>query len=148
MKRCPECRRDYFDDSLLYCLDDGSSLLEGPAPMDEPATAVFGVSPSGGFASDLKTESFENRQTDNDADSQRGLQPEGGTQNLKTSLFKGKFIAQISNHHGKISGFNDWFIIQIDKRKIRLVQLESDGFALFRFKVDFRKSFDPFAIWS
>jgi TolB-like protein len=81
MKRCPECRRDYFDDSLLYCLDDGSSLLEGPAPMDEPATAVFGVSPSGGFADDLKTESFENRQTDNDADSQRGLQPEGGTQN-------------------------------------------------------------------
>jgi TolB-like protein/Tfp pilus assembly protein PilF len=31
MKRCPECRRDYYDDSLQYCLDDGSSLLEGPA---------------------------------------------------------------------------------------------------------------------
>jgi Tol biopolymer transport system component len=31
MKRCPECRRDYFDDSLLYCLDDGTALLEGPA---------------------------------------------------------------------------------------------------------------------
>jgi TolB-like protein/Tfp pilus assembly protein PilF len=30
MKRCPECRRDYFDDSLLYCLDDGSALLDGP----------------------------------------------------------------------------------------------------------------------
>ena len=30
MKRCPECRRDYFDDSLLYCLDDGSLLLQGP----------------------------------------------------------------------------------------------------------------------
>ncbi len=30
MKRCPECRRDYYDDSLLYCLDDGSALLEGP----------------------------------------------------------------------------------------------------------------------
>jgi hypothetical protein len=29
MKRCPECRRDYFDDSLLYCLDDGTALLEG-----------------------------------------------------------------------------------------------------------------------
>jgi hypothetical protein len=23
MKRCPECRRDYFDETLLYCLDDG-----------------------------------------------------------------------------------------------------------------------------
>src|SRR3954451_1207298 len=30
MKRCPECRRDYYDDSLLYCLDDGTRLLEGP----------------------------------------------------------------------------------------------------------------------
>lgn len=30
MKRCPECRRDYYDDSLLYCLDDGTALLEGP----------------------------------------------------------------------------------------------------------------------
>jgi len=46
MKRCPECRRDYYDDSLLYCLDDGSALLEGPASgdarlPDEPATAIF-----------------------------------------------------------------------------------------------------------
>lgn len=31
MKRCPECRRDYYDETLLYCLDDGSSLLDGPA---------------------------------------------------------------------------------------------------------------------
>ena len=41
MKRCPECRRDYFDDSLLYCLDDGSALLEGPASADEPHTAIL-----------------------------------------------------------------------------------------------------------
>jgi TolB-like protein len=30
MKRCPECRRDYFDDSLMFCLDDGAALLDGP----------------------------------------------------------------------------------------------------------------------
>ena len=41
MKRCSECRRDYYDDSLLYCLDDGAALLEGPASMDEPATAIL-----------------------------------------------------------------------------------------------------------
>src|SRR2546423_2109620 len=41
MKRCPECRRDYYDDSLLYCLDDGTALLEGPASGEEPATAIF-----------------------------------------------------------------------------------------------------------
>lgn len=44
MKRCPECRRDYYDDSLLYCLDDGTALLEGPASApgrDEPETALL-----------------------------------------------------------------------------------------------------------
>ena len=43
MKRCPECRRDYYDDSLLYCLDDGTGLLEGPANLsgDEPRTAIL-----------------------------------------------------------------------------------------------------------
>lgn len=41
MKRCPECRRDYFDETLLYCLDDGSALLEGPASADEKATAIL-----------------------------------------------------------------------------------------------------------
>ncbi len=29
MKRCPECRKDYVDDSLLYCLDDGTPLVQG-----------------------------------------------------------------------------------------------------------------------
>lgn len=43
MKRCPECRRDYYEDTLLYCLDDGNALLEGPATVssDEPATAIL-----------------------------------------------------------------------------------------------------------
>ena len=39
MKRCPECRRDYYDDTLLYCLDDGNALLEGPAMSEPPASA-------------------------------------------------------------------------------------------------------------
>ena len=53
MKRCPECRRDYYDDTLLYCLDDGNALLEGPGRseplasaggfLDEPATAILSV---------------------------------------------------------------------------------------------------------
>src|SRR6186997_1847094 len=44
MKRCPECRRDYYDETLLYCLDDGNALLDGPATYkttDEPATAIL-----------------------------------------------------------------------------------------------------------
>ncbi len=62
MKRCPECRRDYYDDTLMYCLDDGNALLEGPASGssagDEPATAILsglGVPPLGGSSSESAT---------------------------------------------------------------------------------------------
>jgi TolB-like protein/tetratricopeptide (TPR) repeat protein len=42
MKRCPECRRDYYDDTLLYCLEDGTALIQGPVPSpDEPQTAIL-----------------------------------------------------------------------------------------------------------
>ena len=41
MKRCPECGRDYNDDSLSFCLDDGSELLFGPSLLNEPATAII-----------------------------------------------------------------------------------------------------------
>src|SRR6185436_6222674 len=40
MKRCPECRKDYLDDSLMYCLDDGVALVQG-AVADEPRTAIL-----------------------------------------------------------------------------------------------------------
>ena len=48
MKRCPECRRDYYDETLLYCLDDGTELLEGPASADEQQTAFLTDLPSEG----------------------------------------------------------------------------------------------------
>lgn len=46
MKKCPQCGRDYNDDSMSFCLDDGSELLYGPAAaadgqFDEPQTAVL-----------------------------------------------------------------------------------------------------------
>ncbi|HEX6126324.1 MAG TPA: NB-ARC domain-containing protein [Pyrinomonadaceae bacterium] len=44
MKRCPECKRDYYDETLLYCLDDGTRLLEGPAA-DESVTQLFHQAP-------------------------------------------------------------------------------------------------------
>jgi TolB-like protein/tetratricopeptide (TPR) repeat protein len=40
MKRCPECRRDYYDDSLHYCLDDGTVLLEGPASREHQTLVI------------------------------------------------------------------------------------------------------------
>jgi TolB-like protein len=40
MKRCPQCGREY-DNTMSFCLDDGSELLYGPAAMDEPQTAIL-----------------------------------------------------------------------------------------------------------
>src|SRR5688572_6715246 len=57
MKRCPECRRDYFDDSLLYCLEDGASLIQGPIPSpDDPATAILTAEQ---ISSEQATRSFD-----------------------------------------------------------------------------------------
>lgn len=60
MKRCPECTRDYYDDTMLYCLDDGSALLEGPASTDEPATAIF---PAGAEAEPQDSSDSSERQS-------------------------------------------------------------------------------------
>jgi TolB-like protein/Tfp pilus assembly protein PilF len=47
MKRCPECRRDYVDDNLLYCLEDGVALVQGSVPSpDEPMTAIMSEPPA------------------------------------------------------------------------------------------------------
>jgi TolB-like protein/Tfp pilus assembly protein PilF len=63
MKRCPECRRDYYDDSLLYCLDDGAALLEGPSTADHEAMTIpnrppetAGLRPVAGLKPDYPTE--------------------------------------------------------------------------------------------
>jgi TolB-like protein/Tfp pilus assembly protein PilF len=58
MKRCPECRRDYNDDSMSFCLDDGAELLFGPASgsgaVGEPARAILSEpgAVATGFSSD------------------------------------------------------------------------------------------------
>ncbi len=61
MKRCPECRRDYADDTLLYCLEDGTGLVQGSVPSpDEPQTAILSEPPAsaGGQFNEAKTRAF------------------------------------------------------------------------------------------
>jgi hypothetical protein len=42
MKRCPSCQRAYTDDSLVFCLEDGSTLLtERADASDLPATLII-----------------------------------------------------------------------------------------------------------
>jgi len=55
MKRCPKCRRDYTDETLNFCLDDGAALLDGPAT-GEHQTAIL---PSGGLENEAPTRQLE-----------------------------------------------------------------------------------------
>ena len=57
MKLCPECRRDYLDETLVFCLDDGARLLDGPAIASEPETVLFRDSGRIPEASDRRSES-------------------------------------------------------------------------------------------
>lgn len=49
MKRCPKCRRNYADETLNFCLEDGEWLVaadvggEAPTLIDGPRTAILSV---------------------------------------------------------------------------------------------------------
>src|SRR4051794_13222285 len=45
MKRCPECLRDYFDETLNFCLDDGAHLLAGSSTGRLDATVLYPTVP-------------------------------------------------------------------------------------------------------
>src|SRR5262245_17456040 len=49
MKRCPQCRRDYIDDTLSFCLEDGTRLVDGASAMrvapDESPTEMMSERP-------------------------------------------------------------------------------------------------------
>jgi hypothetical protein len=63
MKQCPKCSREY-DNSMMFCLDDGAELLYGPASIDAPATAVFGIASSGSIAEIRWTNPFQSLHDD------------------------------------------------------------------------------------
>ena len=41
MKQCPRCKRDYYDETLSFCLDDGIRLTESARPISEGITAML-----------------------------------------------------------------------------------------------------------
>ncbi len=59
MKRCPECRRDYTDETLNFCLDDGNALLDGPTSFrSSEFDAMTAVLPSFDSSLEATTRSF------------------------------------------------------------------------------------------
>ena len=83
MKRCPECRRDYYDDTLSFCLEDGTPLVQGSVPVshtsdDEPATAILSEPPAlagGQLSGESPTRAF-NHTTDQTAILRTGAEAE------------------------------------------------------------------------
>jgi len=72
MKRCPQCRRDYTDGSLNYCLDDGAALVDGPATVDEPATAILQTDPHGEARTRLATNTTQQTVAPSQSNGSRG----------------------------------------------------------------------------
>ncbi len=79
MKRCPECRRDYYDDTLTFCLDDGTRLIDGPANTAS-ATAIL---PGGQISNEAPT------RLQIKSDDQTTILPLGGERTWNAS-FQGK----------------------------------------------------------
>lgn len=81
MKYCQQCGKKYADDTLNFCLDDGQWLVLE----DEPATAILGAQPSGGFTNNETTRVFAEETAEANPqsaipDPQSDRLPEGRTQ--------------------------------------------------------------------
>lgn len=60
MKQCPHCQRSYTDETLNFCLDDGTSLVSA-AGAEEPATAIM----PGGSSGDVVVQTHSARDSVN-----------------------------------------------------------------------------------
>lgn len=85
MKRCPQCGRDYTDDTLSFCLDDGAGLLDGPASIEEPLTALL---PEGLSTTESPTRTLDPAEAE--------ATKRYGEENGKATQGKGKLIAVIA----------------------------------------------------
>jgi hypothetical protein len=67
MKRCPSCQRTYQDETLRFCLEDGTTLLSGAAtsaPSDPLAATLLDSSPQNtGSDRSARTEVFHSPPT-------------------------------------------------------------------------------------
>ena len=84
MKRCPQCGREY-DASMMFCLDDGTELLYGPASgqFDESQTAILHETAAGAEAL-TRAQIHTTEQT--------ALYPSGGIESAKTKGFDKRLL--------------------------------------------------------
>src|SRR5947208_16767948 len=80
MKRCPECERTYSDNTLQFCLEDGTELIsEGETSADE--TLVMSAPPEGTDDQELATTKASSKETEAKTESasaaKAGKSPQG-----------------------------------------------------------------------
>jgi TolB-like protein/tetratricopeptide (TPR) repeat protein len=77
MKRCPKCGRNYSDETLNFCLDDGAALLDGPGT-GEAATELL--------TSESPTRAYAEHQTEEDSSRFTSRGRPGQQESLRNSL--------------------------------------------------------------
>jgi Tol biopolymer transport system component len=122
MKRCPECRRDYTDETLNYCLDDGAALLDGPGTADQPTAIISGS----GEDRDLATRRFTATTADTDVLRVSDATPahRGGRKKFFVAAAAAGIVALII-----LAGYVAFRRDAVDKssRAIRLERVTTDG---------------------
>ena len=122
MKRCPECRRNYFDETLLYCLDDGTLLLEGPGTAEQPTAILSG----GGEDTDAATRRFTQTTANTEA-----IHVTGSSRSSRTGI--GRWIYVAAAALVLIVGTIAYFVLRpkttVDNlpRSIKLEKVTTDG---------------------
>ena len=130
MKRCPECRRDYTNETLNYCLDDGAELVEGPISPEEASTAI--LSDPGAKKSLVGATSDDPAQGDLSQNVNAVQTSTSGTQSSARSL-RGPYIlvAALLLILASAGGFGAWYFgfrsAQTATRNTRFPIVISDG---------------------
>lgn len=81
MKYCPSCQITYADDSLQFCLQDGTSLLRYPVRNSQMQTEVFGEAETVVRQKPMSSDPEQNRITQ-----AATLQPESKKSNTLTTI--------------------------------------------------------------
>src|SRR2546421_10879452 len=98
MKRCPECERTYSDDTLQFCLEDGTELIsEGETSADE--TLVMSAPPEGTDNQELATTKASSKETETKTESasaaKAGKSPQG-SKSFMSATTKALIVAAVA----------------------------------------------------
>ena len=98
MKRCPECERTYSDDTLQFCLEDGTELIsEEETSADE--TLVMSAPPEGTDNQELAETKASSKETEAKTESasavKAGKSPQG-SKSFMSATTKALIVAAVA----------------------------------------------------